>query len=147
MGAFTHARATTHPGGCLAIVWQTEAAQPWSEELDALRRRYSAKAPGDQRPYGLMGELARRDLFRERGRHTTVPERFAQPIASYVEALHSRDGLSCERMGADAVAAFDEGVTRLLERHCPDGVVHLEITGHVVWGDPAPLSPALSAEI
>lgn len=135
-------RDALHPGGCLAIVWQTEGAQPWSGALDALRQRYSAKAPGDQRPYGLLGELARRDLFRERGRHTTAPEPFAQPIASYVEALHSRDGLSRERMGADAAAAFDDGATGLLERHCHDGLVRLEITGHVAWGDPAPQTRA-----
>lgn len=139
-------RDALHPDGRLAIVWQTEGAQPWSEQLDTLRRRYSVKAPGDNRPYNLMRELARRDLFRERGRHTTTPESFEQPIASYIESLHSRDGLSRERMGADAEAAFDQGVTRLLERPCHDGLVRLEITGHVVWGDPVPLSPAPSAD-
>jgi hypothetical protein len=59
--------------------------------------------------------------------------------------FHSRDVLSRERMGAEAAAAFDASTTRLLRGYCAGGVVELEITGHLVWGDPAPVEPPVGA--
>ena len=129
------------PGASLAIAWQTEAPRAWTAELDGLRRQYSAKAPDDQRPHNLMRELTKRGLFYERDRHATPPEPFTQSVASYVESLRSRDGLSSERMGPTAARAFDDAVTHLLRHHCADDTVRLKITGHVVWGYPAPPTP------
>jgi hypothetical protein len=38
-------------------------------------------------------------------------------------------------MGASA-AAFDAALAAILARHCPDGVVHLQVGAGLIWGEP-----------
>lgn len=123
--------------GVLAIVWQSELPNPWSEQLSRLINIYSTNR--DYQPYNLIEELTQRSLFQPYDEHHTAPAVFHQSIPAYVESIHSRNGFSRERMTAEAAHAFDEAVTNLLTAAYPDGVVALEIAGHVVWGAPAPL--------
>lgn len=122
--------------GILAIVWQSETRQPWSSDLFQLIERYSTNR--DYAPYRLVDELVKRQLFRQMGEEHTVPMPFQQSIADYVESIHSRNGFSRERMPPADAKVFDEAVTNLLAGTYADGIVQLEIVGHVVWGKPGP---------
>lgn len=126
---------TTH--GTLAVVWQTEGRQSWTDRLVQLIQQFSTNQ--SRQRFNLIGQLSARGLFRQRGECQTDAMPFSQSIYSYIESIHSRDGFSRERMTPQAAAAFDTAVRQLLIDACPDGMVHLAITGHIVWGDPAPL--------
>jgi SAM-dependent methyltransferase len=123
-------------GGVLAIVGQREQPRPWDADvLDAIRR-YSTNLR--YRPYDLIEELASRGLFRALGRRSTAPLPFVRDVAGYVESFHARNGLSRDRMSAEAAAAFDRAVTELVAPHACDGKLALAVTGEIVWGLPAP---------
>jgi ubiquinone/menaquinone biosynthesis C-methylase UbiE len=128
------------PGAFLAIVAGRRIADiPWAAELDGLVSEFSTNR--DYRPYDLIEELTTRGLFNEVGRRTTRPIAFAQSCENYIESFHTRNGLSRARMTPQAAAMFDEGLRRIVERSCPDGIVQGEIAANVVWG-----SPLLSTE-
>jgi ubiquinone/menaquinone biosynthesis C-methylase UbiE len=124
------------PLGTLAIVWQSEIAQPWHKELNQLVSHYSTNQ--DYQPFNLIAELTKRNMFRQRGEQHLSPYLFRQSIDSYVESIHSRNGFSRERMTSEAAQAFDYDVAHLLKMAYPNAMVEIEILGHVVWGDPAP---------
>ena len=123
-------RDTLTARGTLAIVWQSEVRQPWSDTLVRLIQQYSTNQ--EHRAFNLIETLVSSRLFRPRGEVHTEPEPFSQTIAGYVESIHSRDGFSRERMTPEAAAAFDAAVTSLLQEACPTDTVELEIVGHVV---------------
>ena len=108
---------------------------PWDAEMARLVTKYSTNQ--EFRPYDLVQELTTRGLFREAGRCATAPVAFSQSIDDHVESVHSRNGFSRDRMEAGAASEFDNALRRLLERDCPDGVVHLETVVNIVWGHPA----------
>ena len=92
----------------------------------------------DFRPYTnqtIVDELERRGLFRLLGRRTTAYVPFSQPVESYIEAFHARNGLARARMGP-AADQLDSELRDVLWRHCPDGVVRLRVGGEVLWGSP-----------
>ena len=115
-------------------------ARPGSEpEVD-----HDGQTTRDFRPYStrtIADELARRGLFRELGEMPIAPVPFAQPVADYIAAFHARNGLARERMGASA-AAFDSALAAILARHCPDGVVHLQVGAGLIWGEPRSVAAA-----
>jgi ubiquinone/menaquinone biosynthesis C-methylase UbiE len=116
--------------GSLAVAYQRETDQPWSAELRRLILAYSTNR--DEHRYGLFRRLATSSLFAERGRFDSEPAPFRQSIASYIESIHSRSGLSRERMTADR--EFDRSVANLVEPYAIDGYLTLRITGHLLWG-------------
>ncbi len=123
--------------GLLAIVGQDSTRQSWDSELfSQLIPRYSTNQ--DFVSYNLVEELTKRHLFRQLGEYHTPPTPFQQSIASYVESIHSRNGFSRDRMTVENARAFDEAVTEILTRAYPDGMVQIEVVGHVVWGEPGP---------
>lgn len=65
---------------------------------------------------------------------------FIQTVGAYLKSWHSRNGLSRERMGPSAAAAFDAELGALVEPYCPEGVLELGISGRIAWGNP--LEPA-----
>lgn len=89
--------------------------------------------------YDLVDELTNRQLFRRQGTYATPPIPFQQSIADYVEAIHSRNGFSRERMTPENALAFDEAVTEILTPAYPDGMVRIEVIDHIVWGEPGPI--------
>lgn len=124
------------PGGSLAVVEAVTAPPPWQQALGFIRA-YSMNT--DYQPYDIVTvtqELAVRGLFEPHGITTTAPVLFRQSVAEYVESFHARNGLSRDRMDAQAAQDFDGKLRALLHRYCPDGVVALQISGRVVWGKP-----------
>lgn len=120
----------------LAIVWQSEVRRPWHNEQLPIIQRYSTNQ--DFVPFNLINELSQRRLFRQMGEFHAEPVSHPQSIGDYVESFHSRNGFSRQRMTPANAQAFDEAMHHLMCDAYPDGIVPLEIVGHVVWGHPAP---------
>jgi SAM-dependent methyltransferase len=122
-------------GAVLCLVSGREMGPvPWEGDLGALIPKYSTNR--EYRPYDLVRELVRRDLFRETGRRSTRPVAWRQRLDDYVESFHTRNGLSRQRMTEEAAAAFDDALRRLAEPRCPGGWVEGEVRATVVWGTP-----------
>ncbi len=119
--------------GRLAILGHSFTPQPWNETLFSIINHYSTNQ--DYQPTDLIDELTIRGLFKEQGRQQTAPVTFTQSIEHYLESWHARNGLSRQRMGAQA-AVFDQEIRQLLLEHCPSGQVQTTLTGHVIWGKP-----------
>jgi SAM-dependent methyltransferase len=150
------------PGGYLAVVGEVAEPTPWSEALDfigeySMNRDFQPynmltviqelAAPGLFEPWrvgtGSMArqvtqELTGRGLFEPVGMQTTAPVPFRQSVEAYIESFHARNGLSRDRMEANAARAFDERLRQLVRQHCPHGIVELYIRGRVIWGKPQP---------
>jgi SAM-dependent methyltransferase len=131
------------PGAVLAIVERGNEPLPWDDELLALIREHSTNR--EFAPYDLIEELESRGLFARAGMRRVGPVDFAQPVDAYVESFHSRNGFSRERLTPEAARAFDEGVARLVARHCPDGIVRLHVFAMATWGRPMPPEAATGA--
>jgi hypothetical protein len=65
---------------------------------------------------------------------------FRQSVDEYVESFHARNGLSRDRMDAQAASAFDRQLRELVREHCSGGIVELQISGRVIWGRPQPVA-------
>ena len=59
-----------------------------------------------------------------------------QPIAAYVESVHSRNGFSRDRMAPEAATAFDREMAAVVAPYAEDGEVVLQIRGQIQWGLP-----------
>jgi SAM-dependent methyltransferase len=126
--------AALTPGGALALVDRVESPPPWHADLLALITRHSTNR--EYQPYDLVRELTQRGLFTPAGSERTAAEPFEQPLAAYIESLHSMNGLSRDRMPAESAAAFDAAVQALVAPHAADGVVRRDVAARVVWGRP-----------
>ena len=123
------------PGAFLCLVSGREIGPaPWSPGLGQLIEHYSTNR--EYLPYDLVAELVERELFLEVGRAVTTPLRCEQPMDSYIESFHTRNGFSRQRMTLAAAEAFDDALRRLIVGHCPDGVVGGQTQATVVWGTP-----------
>lgn len=67
-------------------------------------------------------------------RRATAPKHVRQPVEAYMEAMHSRNGFSRDRMPPDDAAAFDAAFRALLEPHAWEGIVEFDVVGAVLWG-------------
>lgn len=126
-------REVLSPSGMLAIVNTHELPVPWEAPLRQLIARFSTNQ--EYQPYDLIAELERRQLFQRRGHQATVPVRFTQSVADYIESFHARNGLSRDRMGSTA-AAFDRELEGLVLPYADAGMVTLHIVGEMTWGLP-----------
>jgi hypothetical protein len=122
------------PRGFLAIVDRAGPPVPWERELGDLFRRFSTNR--EFQPYDLLDELAVRGLFRQEGERHATPVAFRRSIDSYVEAIHSANGFSRDRMERAEADAFDAAVRGLVEPYATNGQVELQIYGTVTWGRP-----------
>jgi SAM-dependent methyltransferase len=123
-------------GGYLAVMDVVTEPTPWQHALGFISA-YSLNT--DFQPYDIITvtqELAVRGLFVQHGIKTTAPVPFRQSVAEYIESFHARNGLSRDRMDAQAARDFDGTLQELLHRYCPSGVVELQVRGRVVWGKP-----------
>jgi SAM-dependent methyltransferase len=124
------------PGGVLATVEESTEPLPWSSQMGFFAEYSTNK---DFKAYNMLTvtqELAERGLFEPGGEKMTKAVPFRQSIEDYIESFHARNGLSRERMGAQAASEFDERVRELVSRHCPNGFVKMQIRGRVIWGKP-----------
>ena len=55
-------------------------------------------------------------------------------VEDYVESIHSRNGFSRDRMGAERAATFDDLVRRTVAPHARDGRLRWPVTALVRWG-------------
>jgi SAM-dependent methyltransferase len=119
------------PSRRLILAERQEAPKPWSDPLAALIARFSTNREFEA--YDLVDELTSRRLFVVEGR---MAERVAvaQSIDDYVTSLHSRNGLSRDRMTTDAASAFDDAVRAAVAPHATDGIVSVSSATRVVWG-------------
>jgi 2-polyprenyl-3-methyl-5-hydroxy-6-metoxy-1,4-benzoquinol methylase len=120
-------------GGYLAIVRTNPAPDPWST-LGEIIGRY--RTDGGYQPYDMITALEQRGLFQKVGEEETVSVQWVQSIDDYIEGYHSRSGFSKERLGPERTAAFDQEARRILLRSYGDGMIPLQVSGHVVWGLP-----------
>jgi SAM-dependent methyltransferase len=129
------------PGAYLAVVEEVTEPTRWSHALGFISA-YSMNK--DFQPYDMLTvtqELAARGLFEQHGVRTTAPVPFRQTLDEYVQSFHARNGFSYDRMDAQLAREFDDKLRDLVRRHCPDGVVELQIRGRVIWGKPQPVAP------
>jgi SAM-dependent methyltransferase len=133
---FPRLHGALHPAGVLCIVERNEARAPWSDGLGALIPRFSTNR--DFRPADVCDELRTRGWFTEQGRHTTGSVEVVQSVDEYVEAMHSRNGFSRDRMTPESALGFDREFRDLLARHSVSGEVRLQVSALLVWGRPLP---------
>ena len=122
------------PGAVLAIASTEEAPLPWSDELLAIIKRYSANPT--YVPFDMTAELVARSLFTRRGEARTAPVPFEQSVDDYIESFHARSSLARARIDPDRAAAFDAEVRALVASYVTDGTVRQDVSGWVAWGEP-----------
>ncbi len=122
-------RAALSEGGYLAMVTDQTTPDAWSM-LDDITRRYRTDT------YSRLADDETRHLFHRVGEKITQPMQLVQSIDDYIESYHSRSGFSRERMGQERAAAFDQEARAFLQQSYSDGMITLQVRGHVVWGVP-----------
>jgi SAM-dependent methyltransferase len=122
------------PGAYLAIVNLKVDSTPWHEDLLQAIQRYSTNR--EFRPYDLVEELEMRHLFEKVGEKDTSWVPFTQPVGEYIEAMHSMNGLSRQRMLPHEAESFDEEARRILSPFATEGAVELQTAASIVWGLP-----------
>jgi hypothetical protein len=134
---FPKFRSLLTENGHLAIVTRRFTPPPWQDELLGIISRYSTNQ--DFEPYDLLEELDHRGLFRKLGQERTKPVVFEQTIDDYIEAIHSQNGFSRERMGTDRGQAFDKEVRDLIVNAGVTERFETRFVSEVTWG--TPMSP------
>lgn len=122
------------PDGCLMIIERKFANTPWGQELAPLIAEFSTNQ--DYQPCNLVDELEKRYLFQKQGEKTTQPIKLTKTISDYIEALHSGNGLSRERMPPEKAQAFDEAVRNLVQAHIEGEVMEGAVSTPITWGFP-----------
>ncbi|GLZ81857.1 hypothetical protein Afil01_66640 [Actinorhabdospora filicis] len=126
--------AVLAPGAQLAIVEHGARDAPWRERLDAVIERYS-RNPDHDPAFSVVNVLG--ETFRRAGMAETRPVPFRQPVADFVEGLHSTSALAREHMDARESDAFGREVAEAVGPWIRDGVLDMTVTATVTWGVPA----------
>lgn len=121
------------------IEGRIEEDTSWTAALRRAIATYSTNREFE--PYSLIEELAVRGHMTVRGRVRLGPEPFRQSVDDYVTCLHSRNGLSRDRLSPPAAAAFDAAVRELVTPHSRGGLLDLLIATAVSWGEVVPIAP------
>lgn len=133
---FAKIKTALKPGRFLAIVERGYVNRAWwNDEFQSIIDFYSTNK--DFQKYGLIEELQSRQLFRLAGTQKTSPIPFRQSVGDLIEAFHSRNGFSRERMGESA-AAFDQAAAVHLAKFAKDGMLDLGATTSITWGNVCP---------
>ncbi len=122
------------PHGYLAIVERGTEPAPRSDALGKLILQFSTNQ--DYRPYNLVEELEQRSLFQQCGVMSTQSVPFVQQEEEYLQSLHSRNGLSRDRMSRQNAEAFDSEVRKVLSPFLYDGGLALSLFDTLIWGTP-----------
>jgi SAM-dependent methyltransferase len=120
------------PSGRLILVERRERSSPWQAHLEELIAVASTNR--DFEAFEIVDELIARGLLRVEGRATLPRQPFRQSIDDYVRSLHSRNGLSLDRLSAPVAEAFDAHVAAIAAPHAIAGLLTLWIETRVVWG-------------
>jgi SAM-dependent methyltransferase len=132
---FPRLEAVLSPRANLALIGVGNGRNPWDEQLRALISRFSTNR--DFRPYNLITELETRGCFAQAGRLEAGPLPYQRSVPEYIEAFHSQNGLSRDRMESAAAHAFDTEVQALVDPFSDDGILHLTSVATVIWGRPS----------
>jgi SAM-dependent methyltransferase len=132
--AFPRFRSMLTPHGPLALIYRRILPMPWDPELRKLRAQFSTRR--NRWPSNASAELEARGFFRRRSEKETAPIPYTQTIDEYIAGLHSRSGLSRERMGEQRAEEFDRQVRALLLQYHQDKVLQLQASAQVIWGTP-----------
>jgi ubiquinone/menaquinone biosynthesis C-methylase UbiE len=130
------AMLTSH--GKIAVVSRHILPQPWQTEIEEIRRHF-ATHHNTRHARRITAELVERGLFQILGQQETAPIAFHQSIDDFIAGLHSRSGLSRERMSASAAAEFDKQIRNLLWPLYGNGLIPFQVVGKVIWGRPVSL--------
>jgi SAM-dependent methyltransferase len=120
-------------GAVLAIVDHGPRDTPWRQDVVAVIGRYS-RSPGYDPSSSLPDKLAALGLLRIGGRATTAPVQFRQPVAQYVEQLHSTSSLARKWMAPAEAAAFGAEITAAVAPHAENGVLAMTVGAEITWG-------------
>ncbi|GCE31003.1 hypothetical protein KDA_64870 [Dictyobacter alpinus] len=121
------------PEGYLVIMKHNTVPDEW-DLLSTIIPRYTTNK--DYQSFDMIEELEQVNLFKKVGEKTTVSMLYPQSIEDYIASYHSRSGFSCERMGLEQAAAFDQEAEDILRKLYPDGIVSLQIAANIIWGLP-----------
>ncbi len=129
---FEKLKAVLKPGKFLAIVGREYVDKSWwNTDFQAIINRYSTNK--EFQKYDLVEELERRHLFQIVGERKTDAMPFQQRTEDLIEAFHSRNGFSRERMGESA-AAFDRAAAQHLSTFANGGMLNLGAVSNLTWG-------------
>jgi SAM-dependent methyltransferase len=121
------------PGRFLAIVGREYAHRAWwNADFQGIIDRYSTNKA--YRRYDLVAELQQRGLWTRSGDRKTSAIPFRQTVEDLVEAFHSRNGFSRDRMSSEQANGFDREATEHLSRFAVEGTIELGAIGRVIWG-------------
>ncbi len=132
-------------GALLVLAERRQGPASWDDRIRDLIRMHSTNQ--EYAPYDLVDELSSRGLFRAVGCRRTAPQPLRQSIRDFIQSLHSRNGLSRDRMALESAEAFDRGVREALSCASLDGSQEGEGDGRMVrfqtsvaltWGIPSP---------
>ncbi len=130
-------RASLAPGAYLALVNLKVSPTPWRDDLLRSIQRHTTNK--EYQPYDLLEELQVRHLFEKVGEKDTNWVPFAQPLEEYIEAIHSMNGFSRQRMLPNDAETFDQEAHRIVSPFTSGGMVELQIYANIVWGLPQAL--------
>jgi SAM-dependent methyltransferase len=132
---FARLRSVLRRGHYLAIVNRTYVNTAWwTKSFQAIIDRHTTNR--DFKPYDLVAELQQRGYLTVVGDEKTRPIDFRQPIDDLIEAFHSRNGFSRDRMSPEGAEAFDNEARLHLMGYAQDGMLDLGAVGRVTWGVP-----------
>ena len=87
----------------------------------------------DFTPYQLIAEITARGYFETIGNAKTSVLPFEQSVDELIEAFHSRNGLSRERM-TDGGAEFGASIKRMVTPYANNGSMNLGTYSTITWG-------------
>jgi hypothetical protein len=124
------------PSARLVLVERRELGTPWADDLAALVSQHSTNQEFER--YDLVDELTSRRHFVAEGRLLHRRQVVDQSVADYVTSLHSRNGLSRDRMPAERAGLFDEAVRAMTAPYAVDGLLGVPIETRIIWGRVTP---------
>ncbi len=120
--------------GVLAIVHVEEQDVPWHAGYLEIVKRFSNNPT--YTPVDLIAEFEKHQLFQKYGERVTTPLLLQQTIEDYTTAQHARSALSLDTMTPAQAAQFGAEMHTLLTPFAHNGVLGIQIVGHIVWGKP-----------
>jgi SAM-dependent methyltransferase len=133
-----HCRTMLTAHGNMAAVSRHVLPPPWQGGLAEIRSQF-ATHHNERSARRVVEELVERGLFQILGQRETAPIPFNQSIDDFIEGLHSRSGLSRERMSAETAAEFDRQIRNLLLPLYGESMIPFQVVGKIIWGRPVPL--------
>ena len=128
------ARASTADAP-LAIVDHGPRDVPWRDDLVPVIARHT-RNPDYDPGYSLVGALRDAGHLEPAGCVETAPAGFRQPVAAYIEGLHSTASLARELMSPEETTEFDRAIEAAVRPWVFDGWLEMTVVATITWGRP-----------